>query len=83
MFYQYEHFGKNEYFCKETGRDFSIGFQTPFFSLLVGYVTMLPDGKVIFEMDYKIVVVDPVHNRMAVLAHGRHPVVEIEETSIK
>ncbi len=23
MFYQYEHFGKNEYFCKETGRDFS------------------------------------------------------------
>ena len=66
---------------KETGRDFSIGFQTPFFGLLVDYVTMLPDGKVIFEMDYKIVVVDPVHNRMAVLAHGRHPVVGKEETS--
>ena len=60
---------------KETDRDFSIGFQTPFFSLLVDYVTMLPDGKVIFEMDYKIVVVDPVHNRLAVLAHGRNPVV--------
>ena len=66
---------------KEAGWDFRIGFQTPFFSLLVDYVTMLPDGKIIFEMDRKVVVVDPVHNRMAVLAHGRHPVVEIEETS--
>lgn len=66
---------------KEAGWDFRIGFQTPFFSLLVDYVTMLPDGKVIFEMDRKVVVVDPVHNRMAVLAHGKHPVVEIEETS--
>ena len=59
------------------GRDFSIGFITPFFGLLVDYVTMLPDGKVVFEMDDKVLVVDPVHNRMAVLAHGKNPVVEI------
>ena len=40
---------------------------------------MLPDGKVVFEMDDKVLVVDPRHNRMAVLARGKYPVVEIRK----
>ena len=41
---------------------------------------MLPDGKVVFRLDNKqIVVVDPERNQMAVLARGRHPVAEIAE----
>ena len=54
--------------------------QTPIVCWFIEDVTMLPDGKVVFRLDNKqIVVVDPERNQMAVLARGRHPVAEIAE----
>ena len=63
----------------KTGRNFSIGLQTPFCCLFIDDVTMLPDGKVVFKLDDLIVAADPECNRIAVLAHGKCPVAEKRE----
>lgn len=63
---------------KKTGRSFKMGLQTPIATWFIDDVTMIPGSKVIFRLDnQQIVVADPERNRIAVLALGRNPVVEM------
>ena len=65
---------------EKTGREFCIGLQTPIVCWFIEDATMLPDGKIIFRLDCKqIAVADPERKQIAVLARGRHPVVQLSK----
>ena len=67
---------------KQTGRIFNAGLQTPFDQWYLWGVTMFPDGKFIYELgNGQIVIADPERNKIAVLANGHNPVVELTKDS--
>ncbi|HUI93163.1 MAG TPA: hypothetical protein VLX68_13025 [Chitinivibrionales bacterium] len=62
-----------------SGEKKSIGFETPFGSILFRNATILPNDRIVLQMNDDICIYNAKNNRMAKLIRGRGPVVVMKE----
>jgi hypothetical protein len=62
----------------KSDRKLGVAFETPFLRWSVRHPTQLPSGHVVFQLDgEQICILDPNERKIALLAKGRSPVVNM------